>query len=124
MGSSLYPSVVRVLATDEYAAWFAGLDDRDARAVAVAVLKLEALGLALPYPHSSNVEGARYGIRELRPKSGASPLRVFYAFDPRRDTVLLIGGDKAQDKRLYDRVLAVAEAIFERHLAELDEGEG
>jgi hypothetical protein len=29
--------------------------------------------------------------------SGGKPLRVFYAFDPRRMAILLIGGDRETD---------------------------
>jgi len=42
-------------------------------------------------------------MRELRIQSGGNPIRVFYAFDPRRVGILLIGGDKTGDKRFYDQ---------------------
>jgi len=32
----------------------------------------------------------------------------------------LIGGDKSGDKRWYDKMIPIAEAIFEQHLATLD----
>jgi hypothetical protein len=47
------------------------------------------------------------------------PLRVFYAVDPRRTAILLIGGDKTGDKRFYDRMIPVADALYDEHLAEL-----
>src|ERR1700689_1290017 len=47
-------------------------------------------------------------------------LRVFYAFDPRRMAILLIGGDKTGDKRFYDRMIPVADGLYDEHLAELD----
>jgi hypothetical protein len=50
----------------------AELPARDRVAVDNAVAKLEAMGLALPYPHSSNVEGWD-DLRELRPEAGKSP---------------------------------------------------
>jgi hypothetical protein len=50
---------------------------RDRVAVDNAVAKLKALGSALPYPHSSNVEGAD-DLRELRPQAGKSPWRPLY----------------------------------------------
>jgi len=34
-------------------------------------------------------------MRELRVQSGGDPYRVFYAFDPRRTAILLLGGNKA-----------------------------
>jgi hypothetical protein len=44
-------------------------------------------------------------MRELRVQSSGKPLRVFYAFDPRRMAILLIGGDKTSDKRFYERMV-------------------
>jgi hypothetical protein len=37
-------------------------------------------------------------MRELRVQSGGKPIRVFYAFDPRRTAILLLGGDKTGDE--------------------------
>ncbi|HEY5272804.1 MAG TPA: hypothetical protein VIJ34_06170, partial [Acidimicrobiales bacterium] len=46
-------------------------------AIRTVMLKLEALGSRLPYPHQSLVRGAQ-DLRELRPRSGRSPWRAFY----------------------------------------------
>ena len=51
------------------------------------------------------------------------PLRVFYAFEPRRAAVLLIGGDKTGDDRFYETMISVAEKIWEQYLAEQVRGE-
>lgn len=56
-------------------------------------------------------------MRELRIQSGGKPFRVFYAFDPRRMAILLIGGDKTGDKRFYDRMIPVADDLYDVHLA-------
>jgi hypothetical protein len=45
---------------------------------------------------------------------------VFYAFDPNRDAVLLIGGIKTGDDRFYDRMVPTAENIWREYLDELD----
>lgn len=50
---------------------------------------------------------------------GGRPIRVFYAFDPRRTAILLIGGDKTGDNRFYDRMVPVADDLYDAHLAEL-----
>ena len=47
-------------------------------------------------------------------------MRVFYAFDPRRSAILLIGGDKTGDKRFYDRMIPVADDLYDEYLAELE----
>ena len=53
-------------------------------------------------------------------RATASPLRVFYAFDPRRVAILLIGGDKTGDRRFYERMIPIADALYDEHLAELE----
>jgi hypothetical protein len=53
-------------------------------------------------------------------QSSGKPLRIFYAFDPRRAAILLIGGDKTGDKRFYDRMIAIADDLYDAHLVELD----
>jgi hypothetical protein len=66
---------------------------------------LEKRGAHLPYPYSSSVEGSKFShIRELRIQSHGDPIRVFYAFDPRRVAILLIGGIKTgKEKRFYKK---------------------
>jgi Phage derived protein Gp49-like (DUF891) len=58
-------------------------------------------------------------MRELRFQSGGRPIRIFYAFDPRRAAILLIGGRKAGIKRFYDEFVPVADRLYDQHLAEL-----
>ena len=45
-------------------------------------------------------------------RAEASHLRVFYAFDPRRMAILLIGGDKTGDRRFYEQMIPLADANF------------
>ena len=56
---------------------------------------------------------------ELRVQSGGRPIRVFYAFDPRRTAILLLGGDKTGDKRFYDRMIPIADSLYDVYLSEL-----
>lgn len=76
----------------------------------------------MPFPYSSDVRGSRHGqMRELRVQSHGAPLRVFYAFDPRRTAILLIGGDKTGDDRFYERMVPVADRLYDEHLRALGE---
>ena len=79
---------------------------------------LEARGVRLPFPYSSDIKGAKYALRELRVQSGGRPLRVLYAFDPRRQAVLLLGADKTglSDKIFYATYVPRSEAIWEEYL--------
>ena len=51
------------------------------------------------------------------------PLRILYAFDPRRTAILLIGGDKFGGNRWYETNVPIADRLFERHLRTVKEGE-
>jgi hypothetical protein len=109
---------VEVFGTDEFQAWFLDLSAAEQEAVINVVTKLEIAGVGLGRPHTGHLEGAKAPLRELRPKQGRSPLRILYAFDPKRNAVLLIGGDKSGDPKLYDRLIPVAERIWRQYLAE------
>src|SRR5258708_36934876 len=106
--------------TDEFGAWYETLevalqDDID-RVVGI----LETKGPHLPFPYSSGVAGSTHDhMRELRVQSGGRPLRIFYAVDPRRSAILLIGGDKTGDKRFYETMIPVADRLYDVHLEEL-----
>ncbi|MBV9110447.1 MAG: type II toxin-antitoxin system RelE/ParE family toxin [Gemmatimonadetes bacterium] len=81
---------------------------------------LEQDGPALGFPYSSDIAGSRYGnMRELRAQSRGRPLRVLYAFDPRRHAILLLGGDKTGDARWYERNVPRADALYSAYLDDL-----
>jgi hypothetical protein len=107
--------------TDEFGAWWDTLTETERVSIDAHVRKLEQRGPNLPFPYSSGIVGSRHShMRELRVQSGGKPLRVFYAFDPRRMAILLIGGDKTGDKRFYERMIPVADDLYDEHLAELE----
>lgn len=110
--------MVEVVCTDEFVEWFEALPDGEARTVMNVVDVLELAGVSLGEPHSSALKGTRYALRELRPKRGRSPVRVVYAFDPRRQAVLLLGGHKGRGGRFYERLIEKSEKLWEEHLAE------
>jgi hypothetical protein len=84
------------------------------------VLLLMEQGPRLPFSYSSAVSGSKHDhMRELRAQSGGRPLRVFYAFDPRRTAILLIGGDKTGDDRFYKRMIPVADRLYDVYVEEL-----
>ena len=77
-------------------------------------------GPQLPFPYSSGIEGSRHShMRELRVQSGGSPIRIFYAFDPRRTAILLIGGDKTGNDRFYQEMIPIADRLYDQYLDEL-----
>ena len=107
--------------TAEFDAWFLSVyveDKPEARAINRVLELLKMQGMNLGFPHSSAVKGAEYAIRELRPRSGDSRFRVFYAFDALRDALVLLGGSKTED--LYGSVLARAIALWKTHIAGIE----
>ena len=76
-------------------------------------------GPTLPYPYSSDVDGSRNGrAQSAERQSGGRPIRVFYAFDPRRTSILLIRGDKTDDDRFYEVYVTIAYNLYDEHLEE------
>ena len=106
--------------TNEFAVWWQSLGDADQDAVAARVRLLEEHGPRLPYPYSSDVRGSRHGVlRELRLQRAGRPIRIFYAFDPRRTAILLSGGDKSGDDRFYETHVPMADGLYDDYLREL-----
>lgn len=108
--------------TDEFEAWWNDLSEDEQIAIDASVRLLELRGPTLEYPHSSEVRGSRHGrMRELRVQCQGRPLRLLYAFDPRRTAILLVGGDKTGDDRWYERMIPVADRVYDEHVAALKE---
>lgn len=112
--------MIAVVVTEEFESWARSLSREDRKAVARAVGVLEAKGVSLGYPLSSAIRGSSFRFRELRVQSGGKPIRVFYAFDPKRQAVLLLGADKTGKKRFYREKIRAAEALWQSYLEELD----
>ncbi|MDB5675990.1 MAG: hypothetical protein JWM65_2972 [Sphingomonas bacterium] len=106
--------------TDEFGGWWSGLSATEQVDVTATVTLLEERGVRLGFPQSSGINGSRHShMRELRIQSGGNPIRVFYAFDPRRSAILLIGGDKTGDDRFYEVFVPIADDLYDEHLATL-----
>ena len=105
--------------TDEFREWWSRLSAIEQDQVARVVDRLIAEGWDLGYPHSSKILSSRHSnMRELRIR-GSIPLRVFYAFDPRRSAILLIGGDKSGNLRFYEEYVPVADRLYDQYLDEI-----
>jgi hypothetical protein len=115
--------MIEVIATDEFAEWYEELDEADTKAVVRVVGLLEARGVSLGFPYSSEIKGSRYALRELRVQSGGRPLRILYAFDPKRQAVLVMGADKTgmDDERFYETYVPKAESLWIEYLKDIEE---
>ena len=104
--------------TDEFKAWYDGLSG-DEGAVDRAVDMLVVKGVALRGKHTKDIRSSRHGnMRELRVRTHP-PIRIFYAFDPRRTAILLIGGHKTHPERFYREYVPRADAIYDEYLREI-----
>jgi hypothetical protein len=108
--------------TDEFEEWWNDLKETEQGKVDATVRLLEKHGPDLPYPLSSGVSGSRHShMRELRIQARGKPLRVLYAFNPKRTAILLVGGDKTVNERWYDVNVVNADRLYDKHLAELED---
>lgn len=110
--------------TDEFGEWWNSLDEDEQESVAASVELLRQLGPHLSRPHADTIAGSRHpNMKELRTQHRGRPFRTLFAFDPRRSAILLIGGDKTGDNRFYDRMIPLADRLYDEHVAALrDEG--
>lgn len=60
-------------------------------------------------------------MKELRLRTADGVWRVAVAFDPERQAILLVAGDKSgvARKRFYKKLIATADKRFDNHLAAL-----
>ena len=106
--------------TNEFGEWWKEISLPDQRSISAGVELLEERGPELGAPHTSGIRSSRHShMRELRIQSGGRPIRVFYAFDPRRTAILLIGGDKTGDDRFYGKYVPIADGLYDEHIEEL-----
>jgi len=107
-----------VILVDEVTEWYLNLADHDretAKLVAAAIDLLEAEGPALGRPLVDSIEGSSiHNMKELRPSSrGRSEIRILFVFDPVRQAVLLVAGDKAGNwETWYRENLPLAERRY------------
>jgi hypothetical protein len=85
-----------------------------------ATALLEVFGPRLGRPHADTLSGSKHAnMKELRFKADNGVWRVAYAFDPERQAIILVAGDKAgvAQKRFYKALIAKADQRFDGHLA-------
>jgi len=112
---------------DEFQTWLESLDQETYNRVLAAADILREEGPSLGRPLVDTVKGSRFAnMKELRPPApGRKTIRVLFVFDPDRQAILLVGGDKTNNwEKWYTRNIPVADARFARHLEEREEKAG
>ena len=106
--------------TDEFEEWWESLSESEQEDISASVQLLEERGPNLGFPHSSGISGSKHShMRELRTQHNGNPYRTLYAFDPRRNAILLIGGNKTGNNRWYETYIAIADRVYDEHLQQL-----
>jgi hypothetical protein len=107
--------------TNTFDEWFDLLDDASRANVLASLIVLRDKGPMLSRPHADTVnDSCHSNMKELRVQSKGEPIRVFFAFDPKRRGILLCAGNKAgNEKRFYDVMIPMADREFTVHLERL-----
>lgn len=109
---------------DEFDPEFDGLPVEVQDELLAMTALLEVYGPRLGCPHADTLAGSRHAnMKELRFKAADGVWRVAFAFDPERQAILLVAGDKAgaAQKRFYKGLIAKADSRFTSHLRALKE---
>jgi hypothetical protein len=100
--------------------WFNTLLVDEQNSVLAIIGVLEIAGPLLGRPYVDTLKNSKINnLKELRVQKDGSPLRAFFAFDPKRQAVFLCGGDKTGDKRFYKRMIELAENVYLAYLETL-----
>ncbi len=84
---------------------------------------LEKFGSTLSRPRVDTLKGSKYSkMKELRFNAADGVWRVAFAFDPQRQAVLLVAGDKSglNQKLFYRNLIRLADKRFDKYLANIE----
>ncbi|MFD8527167.1 type II toxin-antitoxin system RelE/ParE family toxin [Streptosporangium canum] len=111
----------------EVEAWYlaiCGSDPETADLIKDAIDQLAEEGPTARRPLVDRLQGSRYhNMKEMRPpSSGSSEIRIIFAFDPAREAIFLVAGDKAGNwEGWYRKAIPLADERFDEHLIALKE---
>ena len=73
-------------------------------------------------PRVDTLEGSDFSnMKELRIQHQGEPWRILFAFDPKRQAILLVGGNKAGNKKWYKENIAIADKRYREYLETIKE---
>jgi hypothetical protein len=88
------------------------------------LIPLREYGPSLGRPEVDTLKDSKFSnMKKLRFKADGGVWRVAFAFDPERDAILLVAGDKSggSEKTFYRRLLDKADKRYTEHLESLKE---
>jgi len=106
-----------IRATPEFREWMQTLTRQERESFDVAVNLLRERGPVLARPYVDTVKGSAFpNMKELRTAHDKHlALRAFFAFDPQRSAILLIGGKRG----FYEKLIQKADELYREHLRTL-----
>ena len=107
---------------DAFEGEFDGLPEPVQDALLAHAGLLEQFGPGLGRPRVDTLKGSRHtNMKELRFDADGGVWRFAFAFDPNREAIVLVGGDKSGtgEKRFYRQLIRKADERFDRHLSRL-----
>ncbi|WP_339056794.1 type II toxin-antitoxin system RelE/ParE family toxin [Candidatus Regiella endosymbiont of Tuberolachnus salignus] len=111
-----------VIFTPRFDVWLQEQEEGMQEKILADLTNLETYGSKLSRPYADTVKGSRHkNMKELRVQYSGRPVRAFFAFDPKRQAIVLCAGDKSNDKRFYDTMIRVADEEFTAHLTVIEE---
>lgn len=115
------PVTWSVLINEEVSDWMLTLDEAEYDQVVAALQALGVDGPALGRPFVDTVKGSRHkNMKELRPRG--THIRLLFAFDPLRQAVVLVAGDKTNRwKQWYEENIPVADERFDAHVKQVSQ---
>lgn len=108
----------------EFGPEFADLPEPVQDKILALMALLVEYGPWLGRPHADTLNGSKHAnMKELRFNAADGVWRVAYVFDPKREAILLLAGDKSggSEDRFYKRLIAKSDARYDAHLATLKE---
>ena len=113
-----------IITSESYDAWFEEQTEDDKAVILAKVYLLAEQGPHLGRPHADTLKGSkkRSNLKELRVKTDAHVFRTAYIFDPERQGLLLIGGDKKgkNQRKFYKDLIREAEQVYAAYREKTD----
>lgn len=109
-----------VLALDQVQDWLNALDREAYLRVTQWTALLEQLGPQLGTPYVKPIQTSRHSnMKELRIQFGNQCFRILFAFDRKRQAILLAAADKVEFgvDAFYEHYVPIADNLFDDHIA-------
>ena len=107
---------------DDFDPEFDALPQTVQDALLESLLVLQEVGPQLGRPHVDTLAGSQFrNMKELRLEADNGVWRIAFAFDPLREAILLVAGNKAgvAQRRFYKALITKADERFANHLGKL-----